>query len=167
MLLLHAGCGREPLPPEFIQDGAKEVRLDIDPDARPDIVASIHDMGDIGPFDAVYCSHCLEHLLWADAEKAVDEFYRVLNPGGFAMVMVPDLTDIRPTEEVVYHVNGLAITGLDMMFGYRGYTGRNPYMRHQCGFIPETLRAMMEGAGFTRVTTRTSTWNLVAAGIKL
>lgn len=166
MLVLHAGCGKQPLPPHPLFDG-EEVRLDIDADAEPDIVASIHDMGDIGTFDVVYSSHCLEHLHWLDAEKALSEFYRVLKPGGFAMVMVPDLTGIKPTEDVVYTVHGLEITGLDMMFGYRGYTGWNEYMRHQCGFVPDTLKAMMERAGFVHVMTHTACWNLTATGVKL
>ena len=165
MLILHAGCGKQPLPQHPLFEG-DEVRLDIDPDAEPDIVASIHDMGDIGSFDAVFTSHCLEHLHWDDAEKALSEFYRVLNPGGVAIVMVPDLTGILPNEDVIYEVRGLKITGLDMFYGYRGYTSWNPYMRHQCGFVPATLKAMMERDGFVDVTTHSSAWNLTAKGIK-
>lgn len=165
MLILHAGCGKQPLPQHPFFEGT-EIRLDIDPDAEPDIVASIHDMGDIGTFDAVYTSHCLEHLHWEDAEKALSEFFRVLNPGGTAIVMVPDLTGILPNEDVIYEVRGLKITGLDMFYGYRGYTSWNPYMRHQCGFVPATLKAMMERAGFVDVTTHSSAWNLTAKGIK-
>ena len=166
MLILHAGCGKQPLPQHPLFEGM-EVRLDIDADAEPDIVASIHDMGDIGTFDAVYSAHCLEHLHWDDAVKALSEFFRVLNPGGFAMVMVPDLTGILPTEDEVYKTNhGFGITGLDMFYGYRGYTSWNPYMRHQCGFVPATLKAMMERAGFGHVMTHSSDWNLTATGVK-
>lgn len=168
MLLLHAGCGKSRLPQQFTEAGAKEIRLDIDPDVEPDIVASIHDMGDIGGFDGVYSSHCLEHLHWDDAGKAMQEFYRVLNPGGFAFVMVPDLTGILPTDDEVYKTHsGMGITGLDMYFGYRGYTQANPYMRHQCGFIPATLGRMMRDAGFQHVATRSELWNIIATGIKL
>lgn len=38
-------------------------------------------------FDLVYCSHVLEHV--PDDLSAMDEFFRVLKPGGTALVQVP------------------------------------------------------------------------------
>ncbi len=40
-----------------------------------------------GHFDAVFCNYLLEHLL--QPEKAFEEFYRVLKPGGLLYVTVP------------------------------------------------------------------------------
>jgi SAM-dependent methyltransferase len=40
-----------------------------------------------GTFDAILCSHVLEHV--PDDRQAMRELYRVLNPGGWAVVMVP------------------------------------------------------------------------------
>jgi SAM-dependent methyltransferase len=42
-------------------------------------------------FDAVYCSHVLEHV--PDDRKAMAEIHRVLRPGGWALVQVPLSTD--------------------------------------------------------------------------
>lgn len=146
----------------------REVRLDIDPSVQPDIVASIHDLGDIGPFDGVYSSHCLEHLHWDQAETALKEFHRVLDRGGFVVVMVPDLEGIQATEDVVYTTgDGLRVTGLDMFYGYRPYTKDNPFMMHKCGFVAATLKAMMERAGLSHVKTRSWLWNLIGSGVKL
>lgn len=39
-----------------------------------------------GSFDAVICSHVLEHV---DTEKALREIHRVLRPGGRALLMIP------------------------------------------------------------------------------
>ena len=60
-VLLHAGCGTEPLPTRF--SGFTEIRLDIDFAAKPDIVASITKipMGDAA-VEVVFSSHNLEHL---------------------------------------------------------------------------------------------------------
>lgn len=38
-------------------------------------------------FDVIYCSHVLEHVL--DDIKAMSEFYRVLKPDGWAILLVP------------------------------------------------------------------------------
>ena len=41
--------------------------------------------------DAIYCSHSLEHLKIADLEDTLDEWARVLKPGGALFLSVPDL----------------------------------------------------------------------------
>jgi SAM-dependent methyltransferase len=47
-------------------------------------------------FDVIYCSHVLEHVL--DDRRAMREFYRVLRPGGWAILLVP-ITVSGPTYE--------------------------------------------------------------------
>lgn len=42
-------------------------------------------------FDIIYCSHVLEHVV--DDHKAMTEFYRVLNPGGWAILLVPIMAE--------------------------------------------------------------------------
>ena len=42
-------------------------------------------------FDVIYCSHVLEHV--QDDRKAMDEFYRILKPGGWAILQVPITAD--------------------------------------------------------------------------
>jgi len=54
---------------------------------------------DTGSFDAIICSHVLEHV---DDAKALSEMFRVLKPGGLAILAVPivegwDLTYEDPT----------------------------------------------------------------------
>lgn len=44
-----------------------------------------------GTFDIVYCSHVLEHV--ADDRKAIAEFFRVLKPGGWAILLVPVIAE--------------------------------------------------------------------------
>jgi SAM-dependent methyltransferase len=43
-------------------------------------------------FDAVYCSHVLEHV--PDDRKAMSEIHRVLRPGGWALIQVPLSSDV-------------------------------------------------------------------------
>lgn len=165
MRILHAGCGGENLPPWFPIKG-EEIKLDIDERFKPDIIASIDNMGDIGPFDALFCCHCLEHLQWFKAMTALREFYRVLRPGGIALVEVPDLEGVKPDDTVVYTMdNGLQVTGMDMYYGHREFSFDNPYMMHGCGFMPVTMHRALKGAGFQAGVLRAGC-DLLGIGVK-
>jgi ubiquinone/menaquinone biosynthesis C-methylase UbiE len=149
--VLHAGCGLEHLPPYLSH--CSEVRLDIDPAVKPDIVANMAALPDgIGPYDAVYTCHSLEHLYPYDVLPCLEGFLRVLKTGGVAIVLVPDLEDVPPTDDVLYTtVGGTAVTGLDMYYGLSCALKDMPYMAHHCGFVEKTLREVMQRAGFKNV----------------
>lgn len=167
MRLLHAGCGQSGLPEFFSQYGGEveETRLDIDADMKPDIVASLIDMGDIGQFDAVFTSHCVEHLYPHQVRVALAEIYRVTAPGGYAMVIVPDLEGVPATEDVLFTAAVGPISGLDLIYGCRLDLERSPYMAHHSGFVSATLEAAMKAAGFETVTMkRLPEYNLMAVG---
>jgi SAM-dependent methyltransferase len=161
--VLHVGCGLQPLP-EWL-DGYDEVRLDINPDVQPDIIASMTDLGDIGPFDAVLSCHTLEHLYPDEVPVALAEFRRVLKPGGFVTIIVPNLEGILPTEDVVYESPSGPISGLDMFYGCGAAIRDNRHMAHHCGFVMTTLRDVMERTGFDRFDVTTSNYNLLAVGV--
>ena len=162
--VLHVGCGGAALP-LFLGD-CHETRLDADERGKPDIVANMTALGDIGQYDIVFCSHALEHLSPSDVMIALAEFKRVLRPGGVAMVFVPDLEDIKPTFDVVYMTEGGdPITGHDMYYGHTGLSKDNPFMRHLTGFLSTTLAGALTQAGFLRVKVdRLSGFNLFGVG---
>ena len=163
--LLHVGCGSGYLP-DWIS-GFDEVRLDIENTCSPDIVANMTNMGEIGQYDAIFCQHALEHLAPHDVPVALSEFLRVLSPGGSAMITVPDLEDVRPTDEVILESPAGPITGLDMIYGYRKALKEHPYMAHRTGFIKDTLHKAMLDAGFSKVKTdRLGNYNLMTVGKK-
>ena len=151
--VLHVGCGFAPLPAIF-GGNVTETRLDANPDVDPDIVASMTELGDIGPFDVVYSSHCLEHLTPDDVMVALKEFRRVLVDGGKLLAFVPDLEDIKPTFETVYEAPCGPVTGHDMFYGHLSMSRTNPYMRHLTAFVSETLRGALTQAGFRAVEVR-------------
>lgn len=161
--VLHVGCGNQPMP-EFLDD-YKEVRMDIDPSCNPDIVASLTDMGDIGEFDAIYGSHVLEHFTSGDVQKVLSECHRVLRRGGVAIMVVPNLENVRPTREVVYISDAGPITGLDMFYGKESFVDENPYMAHKTGFVPETLEQAFSMFSLVKVKDLTK-FNLMGIGVK-
>ena len=145
-------------------EGYEVTRLDIDPSTNPDIVGSMTSMGEIGPFDAVYCSHSLEHLYPHEVPTALSEFFRVLKPGGRAVVLVPDLEGVPPTDDELPDAPGMC--GLHLFYGDARLIPDHPYMAHHSGFVQSTLRAAMEAAGFKTETKRMSYYNLMAIGVR-
>lgn len=163
--LLHVGCGSDPLPCWITAE--KETRLDINESCGPDVVASMLDMGDVGTYDVVFCQHALEHVFPHEVNTALTEFNRVLKSGGFALVFVPDLEGVKPTDDVILESPAGPITGKDMMYGYGPALADNPHMAHKTGFVKETLEAEMLKAGFTKVeATRIGNYNLMGVGIR-
>lgn len=162
--VLHVGCGHTPLPTWLAH--YDEVRLDIDPGCKPDIVADMMDLGAIGPFDALYCSNALEHLYPHDVPRALAEFLRVLRPGGALIVFVPDLEGVPADETVMYESPCGPITGLDMHYGKTDYLEAAPYMAHHTGFVSTTLAKTLSEAGVRDVTVlRIPEYNLMGSGL--
>jgi SAM-dependent methyltransferase len=157
--LLHVGCGTSPLPAELAAK-YEEVRVDIDPATSPHIVANMTSLGEIGQYDAIYCCHAIEHLYPYDVVPALREFARVLLPGGFAIVIVPDLQDVRPTADPLW----CGVSGLHMIYG--NSTPDTPHMAHHSGFLEETLGEVMREVFSKVVTKREQGYQLVGIGVK-
>lgn len=163
--MLHVGCGYQTLP-EWA-NGCEEVRLDIDESVNPDIVASMTDLGDIGGFDYLLSCHSVEHLYPHQVGIALREFRRVLRDGGSAIIFVPDLEDVKATEDVLYESPAGSVCGLDMIYGMRNLVEESPYMEHHTGFTKETIEKALTEAGFTKViVNRLGLYNLMAVGVK-
>lgn len=164
-VVLHVGCGparRDKLHPYFRTPGWKELRLDIDPKVRPDIVASIVDLGCLtsGSVDSIWSSHNLEHLYEHEVRAALAEFVRVLRPDGFLLCNTPDLVRVAAEiaagrlEDTLYVSPAGPITPVDILFGLRrSVSAGNPYMAHKTGFSAERLGRLMLEAGFNEAQT--------------
>ncbi|MEN6584465.1 MAG: glycosyltransferase, partial [Sulfuricella sp.] len=162
-IVLHVGCGpvsELTFHPHFKRDEWREIRLDIDPDLNPDIVASLTDMRVVpsGSMDAVWSSHNVEHLFPHQVPTALREFLRVLKPGGFALITLPDLQAIAglvvadKLDDVAYYSPGGPIAAHDMIYGWRAETqSGNDFMCHRTGFTAKTLYWALIAAGFAEV----------------
>jgi len=158
--VLNAGCGypsANGLYPAFRDGSWQEIRLDIDPGVKPDLVGSIADMTAVsdGSFDAVWCSHNLEHLHAHEIAGAVAEFHRVLASDGFALITCPDLEAVAElivngqAEDIAYQSAVGPITALDMLFGHSPSIERgNLYMAHKTGFTADRLGRVLVDGGF-------------------
>lgn len=164
--VLHVGCGApnpEKLHRRFRGPGWREVRLDIDPQVEPDLVADMRDLSMIptGEFDALYSSHNLEHLEPHEVAVALREFARVLKLDGFALITCPDLQAVAvwiadgKLEDVAYTSPAGPISPLDMVYGHRASLARgNRFMAHRTGFTQRTLGQHLVASGFARAVVR-------------
>ncbi len=164
-LLLNVGCGSDPLP-DYLSH-FDEFRTDINPDLDVDLVANMTNLGDIGSFDVVFCSHALEHLSGSEVPVALEEFSRVLSSGGRVLLRTPDLEGVLPTREVLFVSLAGPITGMDLINGFGEATEENPYMKHKTGFSRDSLDKLLINAGFKKVTVmRLPCHELMGIGVK-
>ena len=163
---LHVGCGgalKASTTPEFAGPDWREVRLDIDPNARPDILASMTDMSPVldGAMDGLFSSHNIEHLYPTEVAGALREFARVLKPDGFAIITCPDLQSVAAAVtrgqlmEPLYQSSAGPIAAIDILYGHRAsMAAGNLFMAHRTGFTAGALLQMLSENGFAKVIVR-------------
>jgi SAM-dependent methyltransferase len=176
--VLHVGCGvaqADKLHPAFRGPDWRECRLDIDPNVKPDVLASMTDMTAVADasVDAVFSSHNLEHLYPHEVAVALAEFRRVIKPGGLALITCPDLQAVAAMvaegklEEPAYQSPAGPIAPLDILYGYRPAMARgNLFMAHRTGFTNQTLGRHLVQAGFAWAGVQRSGWDLWAVGAR-
>lgn len=160
---LHVGCGMARKPdvgPGFLADEWNEIRLDIDPNASPVIVASMLDMAPVpsASVDAVYSHHNIEHLYPHEVTLALSEFSRVLNDDGLLVLACPDLQSLcslivdDKLDQPAYQSDAGPIAPLDVLYGHRpALAAGNLFMAHHTGFTLRTLVETVRAAGFGSV----------------
>jgi SAM-dependent methyltransferase len=176
--VLNAGAGPQnarAVHSLFANGRWQEIRIDIDPSVRPDVVGSITDMRAAFPpqsFDAIWSSHILEHLFVHQVPEALLEFRRILRPDGFALITSPDLEAIASfilhhgVEKVAYTSPAGPITGLDLLFGHVVSIARGAVnMAHKSGFTCASLGQRLIDAGFPTVLAVRDGFNLWALAL--
>lgn len=161
--MLHVGCGpqrKQGTTPGFAHGDWEEVRLDIDASVEPDVIGTMTDMAAVecGSIDALFSSHNIEHLYPHEVPVALQEFHRVLQDDGYAVITCPDLQSVCALvaagnlDEPAYTVPAGPISPIDILYGWRASMEKgNLYMAHRTGFTEKTLMKSLEDAGFKTV----------------
>lgn len=149
-----------PLPPQYAD--FEHLLLDIDPSGSPDIVCDARNLTTLedGLFDAVYCSHNLEHYYRHDVPKVLGGFLHVLKDGGFAHIRVPDINEVMritverglDIDDVLYQSPAGPIMVLDVLYGYGveiEQSGQD-FFAHKTGFTEKSLLAALNRSGFSK-----------------
>lgn len=165
-----------PLPPQYA--GFEHILLDIDPKGSPDIVCDARELATLeaNQFDAVYCSHNLEHYYQHDVPRVLAGFLHVLKDGGVAHIRVPDIGEVmRVTiergldiEDVLYQSPAGPIKVVDVLYGYSveiEQSGHDFYA-HKTGFTQKSLLGTLLSANFSRIYSVVGNFEINALAFK-
>ena len=161
--VLNVGGNNKGIPIPAHYSGWRHLLLDIDPRGGADFVCDARELltQPAAQFDAIYCSHNLEHYYRHDAERVLRGFLHVLKPDGFAEIRVPDIRLVMQAmleqaldiDDVLYHSGVGPILVRDVIYGWHveiERTGQD-FFAHKTGFTALSLSAALESAGFARV----------------
>ncbi len=161
--VLNVGGGSKQIPIPEHYAGWTHLLLDVDPSGKPDIVCDARSLGTLQgeQFDAIYCSHNLEHYYKHDGATVLRGFLHLLKPDGFAEIRVPDLKCVMKRcvetgmdiEDVLYQSGAGPITVRDVIYGWGKQIESSgvDFYAHKTGFTRASLAAALDAAGFGHV----------------
>ncbi|MCA0344948.1 MAG: class I SAM-dependent methyltransferase [Proteobacteria bacterium] len=157
---LNVGGGDKETEVPSIYDGWDHILLDIDPAVSPDICMDARELQTLNPgqFDAVYCSHNLEHYFPHDVKKVLSGFRHVLKEGGFAEIRVPDMGGLfkdivsknLDIDDLLYQSEDGPVLVRDVIYGFGPQIEQSgvDFYAHRTGFTRKSIRAAITQAGF-------------------
>lgn len=140
---LNLGCSTRPLPGYTNVDARSE--------CKPDVVANVRDLPfDDESFELVRASHVLEHFPPHEMPNVLREWWRVLKPGGYLVIAVPN--HIRLSWRSILAPGRLSFAQFDNGW-INGIFALDlpPEFRHQNVFTEHSLRDSLLSAGFFQV----------------
>ncbi len=177
-IVLHPGCGApiaEKLHKNFRNDGWFELRCDINPAAKPHIIADMKHLPMLPDYsvDAVWNSHTIEHVYAHEVAATLNEWFRVTKEDGEILMTLPDLQSVAAhiaegkLEDALYTSPAGPISALDVVYGYgKDIEAGNVYMAHRTGFTAETLGRKLLDCGYHDVVVSVKGFDLWAQGKK-
>jgi len=92
--------------------------------------------------EGIYSSHALEHVPMAKVQQVLQEWFRLLQPGGALVLQVPNL-DYAARFWLTHKLEDHAWAE-QILFGNQAHEGEF----HKCGFTPLGLQGDLQQAGF-------------------
>lgn len=161
--VLNVGGNNKDIPIPEHYKGWEHVLLDIDPRVNPDVVCDARELLglDADIYDAIYCSHNLEHYYRHEVPSVLKGFYHVLREDGFAEIRVPDLAELMrivvenklDIDDFLYQSPAGPITVRDVIYGYgvEIERSRSSYFAHKTGFTAKSLLKILNECDFSHL----------------
>lgn len=158
--VLNVGGGSKatPIPAHF--EGWQHDLLDIDARGNPDLVCDARELLTLksDQYDAVYCSHNLEHYYRHHGLRVLRGFAHILKDKGFAEIRVPDIAQVIEAvraqqldlDDVLYVSAAGPITAHDVMYGLQSeiVSSGQDFYAHKTGFTTKSLCKFLHEGGF-------------------
>ena len=176
--MLNVGGNSKDIALPAIYQGWSNVLLDIDARGKPDVLCDARELTRLAAaeYDAVYCSHNLEHYYRHEVPKVLGGFRHVLKPQGFAHIRVPDMAEVMrrvvqksmDIDDVLYRSPAGPITVRDVIYGYGVEIERsgNEFFAHKTGFTLKSLQAVLQACGFPFVYSGAGDLEVMAVAFK-
>lgn len=176
--VLNVGGNSKDIALPAIYQGWSNVLLDIDARGKPDVLCDARELTRLAAaeYDAVYCSHNLEHYYRHEVPKVLGGFRHVLKPQGFAHIRVPDMAEVMrqvvqksmDIDDVLYQSPAGPITVRDVIYGYGVEIERsgNEFFAHKTGFTLKSLQAVLQACGFPFVYSGAGDLEVMAVAFK-
>lgn len=161
VLNVGGGSKKTPIPSHF--EGWRHDLLDIDDRGEPDLVCDARELLTLPPaqYDAVYCSHNLEHYYRHDGLKVLRGFVNILKDHGFAEIRVPDIAQVIAAvhaqeldlDDVLYMSAAGPISAHDVMYGLQSeiVSSGQDFYAHKTGFTTKSLVKFLTEGGFRQI----------------
>ena len=134
---LHIGCGPNVLPKPF-------ENLDIRELEGVDHISDVYPLTfEDNTFDLIYCSHVLEHIERDRTQLILNEWVRVLKPGGTLRISVPSFESLSK----IYQKNGKLVSVIGPLMGGQTYVQNF----HYNAFDTKSLTEYLNKAGLTAI----------------
>ena len=161
--VLNVGGGSKatPIPVHF--EGWRHDLLDIDARGNPDLVCDARELLTLesGQYDAVYCSHNLEHYYRHHGLRVLRGFVHILKDNGFAEIRVPDIAQVIAAvhkqqldlDDVLYMSAAGPIAAHDVMYGLQSeiVSSGQDFYAHKTGFTTKSLVKFLTEGGFRHI----------------
>jgi predicted SAM-dependent methyltransferase len=129
---INLGCSDRPIP-GYVNIDIKNPKADVLADIR-------HLPYEDGSIDEIYASHVLEHFGRYEFMDVLREWRRVIKPGSFIYIAVPDI------ESSIKYYNKTG--NLHALYGQFWGGQRDEYDHHKFGYTFDTLSEYLKQVGF-------------------
>jgi len=176
--VLNVGGHTKVIPLPNYYAGYEHLLLDIDPKGSPDILCDARTLATLeaDQFDAVYCSHNLEHYYHHEVRMVLAGFLHVIKDDGFVDIRVPDIGEVMKTcisqgldiEDALYQSPAGPMTVLDLIYGWSAEIEESgqDFFAHKTGFTPKSLIKALTGAGFVEIYSASASFEVRALAFK-